>query len=158
MGLDQWLYAKKFIWRIYDKDIAYGDSKVLEAEINKLLGIKSSIGEVKYIAYEVICWRKANAIHSWFVEHVQEGKDDCETYYVSMEQLEELYKTIGEVLSNHGKAEELLNSKGGFFFGSTAFDEYYFDDLQRTYTKLGEIIHDKEDKYKGMSFEYSSSW
>lgn len=42
-------------------------------------------------------WRKANAIHAWFVDNVQDGKDDCEPHEVSKEQLMKLYlicKTI----------------------------------------------------------------
>lgn len=35
-------------------------------------------------------WRKANAIHKWFVDNVQDGKDDCDYYEVGKEQLEEL--------------------------------------------------------------------
>lgn len=42
-------------------------------------------------------WRKANAIHAWFVDNVQNGEDDCEPHEVSKEQLMKLYlicKTI----------------------------------------------------------------
>ena len=39
---------------------------------------------------EIIYWRKANAIHKWFVENVQEGVDDCGEYEVTVEQLTEL--------------------------------------------------------------------
>ena len=42
-------------------------------------------------------WRKANAIHAWFVDNVQDGEDDCEPHEVSKEQLMKLYlicKTI----------------------------------------------------------------
>jgi hypothetical protein len=39
---------------------------------------------------EVGYWRKANAIHKWFVDNVQDGVDNCEYYEVSKEQLEEL--------------------------------------------------------------------
>ena len=35
-------------------------------------------------------WRKANAIHKWFVDNVQDGEDDCEYYEVSKKQLEQL--------------------------------------------------------------------
>lgn len=35
-------------------------------------------------------WRKANAIHRWFVDNVQGGEDDCDIYEVSKEQIEEL--------------------------------------------------------------------
>lgn len=43
-------------------------------------------------------WRKANAIHKWFVENVQNGEDDCGQYEVSKEQLEELLDVCKEVL------------------------------------------------------------
>jgi hypothetical protein len=42
----------------------------------KPTGIKSE--RVKQIVEEVACWRKANAIHQWFVGNVQRGKDDCQ--------------------------------------------------------------------------------
>lgn len=47
---------------------------------------------------EVGYWRKANAIHKWFVENVQDGEDDCGQYEVCKEQLEELLDVCKEVL------------------------------------------------------------
>lgn len=38
----------------------------------------------------VAYWRKANAIHNWFVENVQNGEDDCGTYEVTKENIEDL--------------------------------------------------------------------
>lgn len=43
-------------------------------------------------------WRKANAIHRWFVDNVQEGEDNCRSYEVSREQLAELRDTCRKVL------------------------------------------------------------
>ncbi len=43
-------------------------------------------------------WRKANAIHRWFVENVQNGVDDCDIYVVTKEQLETLRNTCQTVL------------------------------------------------------------
>ena len=37
---------------------------------------------------EVGYWRKANAIHNWFVVNVASGEDDCSSYPVSQDQLE----------------------------------------------------------------------
>jgi len=45
---------------------------------------------VKYIEQEGVYWRKANEVHKWFVDKVQEGNDDCDEYWVSTENLEEL--------------------------------------------------------------------
>ena len=42
------------------------------------------------IAEDIGYWRKANAIHKWFVDNVQNGEDDCDYYEVNKEQLEEL--------------------------------------------------------------------
>ena len=49
---------------------------------------------------EVGYWRKANAIHKWFVENVQDGEDDCGTYVVSKEKLEELLGKCKYILDN----------------------------------------------------------
>ena len=39
---------------------------------------------------EVCYWRKSNAIHNWFVNNIQDGKDDCGLYPVSKEKIKEL--------------------------------------------------------------------
>src|SRR5690606_22029435 len=41
------------------------------------------------ISQEVMYWRKANAIHKWFVENVQQGVDNCVEYFVSREDLQQ---------------------------------------------------------------------
>lgn len=53
-------------------------------------------GETKEIGY----WRKANAIHRWFVENVQNGEDDCRDYFVTKEQLTELLNLVNQVLAD----------------------------------------------------------
>lgn len=42
-------------------------------------------------------WRKANQIHKWFVENVQDYEDDCDIYEVSEKQLKELLDTCESV-------------------------------------------------------------
>lgn len=50
----------------------------------------------KNIAY----WRKANQIHNWFVENVQDGNDDCKDYEVSKNVLLQLLNVVNTVLAN----------------------------------------------------------
>lgn len=50
---------------------------------------------IEYIAD----WRKANHIHKWFVDNVQDGVDDCGTYEVSKEQFEELLDICKKVIN-----------------------------------------------------------
>ena len=46
-------------------------------------------------------WRKANQIHNWFVNHVQDGIDDCDYHHeVTKELLEELLDTCETVYNS----------------------------------------------------------
>jgi hypothetical protein len=99
-------------------------------------------------------WRKANAVHQWFVDNCQNGEDDCRDAYVSREKLEELLSVTKEVLADHSKADELLPTQSGFFFGSTEYDEYYFQDLELT-QKILENALSMSDEW---DFGYQSSW
>jgi len=81
---------------------------------------------------EVGYWRKANHIHRWFVEHIQDGKDDQGSYEVTREDLLSLRRLCEKVLKNPKRARELLPTTSGFFFGSTEYGESYFEDLKDT--------------------------
>lgn len=69
---------------------------------------------------EVGYWRKANAIHHWFVENVQNGTDDCERYEVSKEKLEELLETAKEVLGSCVMVSGLVRNGQRFEGGKLA--------------------------------------
>lgn len=64
-------------------------------------------------------WRKANQIHNWFVNHVQDGEDDCNYHNeCTKEILEELLDTCHNVLKScvmtYGKVkngERFINGK-----------------------------------------------
>ena len=92
-------------------------------------------------------WRKANAIHKWFVD-LSGREDDCQPINVSGKQLLELVGLCNEVLKDHSRAEELLPTQDGFFFGGTDYDEYYFNDLKHTVEKLKDIDPDDELIYR----------
>ena len=112
--------------------------------------------EPKNVTYQLAYWRKANAIHNWFVKNVQEGKDECQSSYVPKEKLVELRETCQKVLDNHDLAVDLLPPVRGFFFGSTDLDEWYFQDLERTTIMLDKILaNPKLDK---LWIQYRASW
>lgn len=48
---------------------------------------------------EVFYWRKANAIHYWFVKNVQNGNDDCGLYPVSKEKIQDLLSLCKKVVN-----------------------------------------------------------
>lgn len=96
MGLDMYLSKKTYV-----KNWDYMDPK----ERHQITVLKNGIpvetidvSKVNYIEEEIAYWRKANQIHNWFVENVQEGKDDCGDYYVEQEQLRELVNLCKKII------------------------------------------------------------
>jgi hypothetical protein len=102
----------------------------------------------------VAYWRKANQIHAWFVEHVQDGEDECREHSVSKEQLQTLCDLCQQVLDT--KNASLLPPRPGFFFGSTDIDDYYWQDLKYTIDQLKPLLEDP--RFQGWDFTYQSSW
>lgn len=111
----------------------------------------------KMIMQQVANWRKANAIHEWFVENIQDGEDDCRYHReVTESDLEKLLETCKAVLKDIGKAEELLPTQSGFFFGSTDYDQWYFDDIKYTIEQIEQVL--KETDFDIYAIYYCSSW
>lgn len=97
MGLDMYLRKKTYISNKWKKP-----AEMLKINIP---GIKNE--RISEITEEVGYWRKANAIHSWFVKNVQDGEDNCGEYYVSVDQLKELLALCEKVI----KASKLIKGK-----------------------------------------------
>ena len=115
-------------------------------------------GEVREISFEAMYWRKANAIHRWFVNKVQEGVDNCAEYYVDTDILSELRNICNQILVDPSKADELLPPQSGFFFGSTDVDEWYLEQLKYTVDRLDVLLDLPQVKERKINFYYSSSW
>lgn len=148
MGLDMYLSARNYMSE-YDEKITPVSEK-----IKKALGLKVGL-KVEYVSLRAAYWRKANAIHAWFVANVQDATDDCGTYEVSREQLQELAAECQKVLDNPKLAAEALPTQGGFFFGSTDYDENYVDDLKSTVEQLTTALNGVPENWW---FQYHSSW
>jgi len=150
MGLDMYLSKKTYVkyWE-HNGDNNY---EVTVTKAGKPTNIDPK--KVSYIVEEVGYWRKANQIHNWFVENVQYGKDECQESYVSREQLEELLGVCRIVKIDKQKAEQLLPTQSGFFFGGTEYDEYYYQDIDSTIEILEEALSDESAD----DFAYRASW
>ena len=132
-----------------------------EKPSSKLIEFYSKYRTEKYgfyhIAEKVAYWRKANAIHQWFVDNVQDGEDDCDAHReLTRSDLEELKDLAHEVLCDPDKAEDLLPTQSGFFFGDTEYDEWYIENLKSTIDQLDEII--KNTDFNTEALYYVSSW
>jgi hypothetical protein len=104
------------------------------------------------LQFPVAYWRKANHIHGWFVENVQDNKDDCDEYYVSRANLENLRSTCQNILTT--KDTDILPRVAGFFFGSNEVDESYWYAVENTVKQLDKVLSLPDD----ISLYYQSSW
>ena len=77
-------------------------------------------------------------------------------FYITKDQVTELRNRCQIVLDNHDKAEELLPTMNGFFFGSTDYDEYYFGDVKQVLKYCEETLlpmfDELEDGGEGIYF------
>lgn len=102
---------------------------------------------------EIGYWRKANAIHKWFVDNTQNGVDECQTSEVSLQQVVELYNLCKKVLKNPEKHGHLLPPQAGFFFGDTGDSDYYIEYLKDTKKILKQCL-----KKPYETVQYQASW
>ena len=153
MGLDMHL-TRKFYVKNWDhmKDDEKHEISILKG------GVPSGIPteRICYIETEEVYWRKANAIHKWFVDNVQDGVDECQNSYVSRENLEDLLADVTKALDDKDvpDAERILPTGSGFFFGSTDYDQWYYEDLERTKRELERILSEPDIG----EFYYHASW
>jgi hypothetical protein len=158
MGLDMSLYLR---YRPYE----YKEN-IKEDYPEDLKLIVKDDGNVGYIAtetyYEIAYWRKANAIHKYFVDRCADGIDQCQKTSVSLGDLEELVNICEQVLNNNTLASVLLPTHDGFFFGSIDYDDYYFEQIKYTYNVCSKIITFMEEQDRCGNYDwdivYQSSW
>jgi hypothetical protein len=152
MGLDMFL-TKDIYFYTWNDGAEEELAKLMGSDLLKKIGATAK--EIKSIRVEAGYWRKANQIHGWFVNNVQDGDDNCAEYYVSTEKLKDLYEAVCSAFETKGKPdqEEILEELGlepidGFFFGSIALDEGYWQDLEDTKAILEPILKEAEERRK----------
>ena len=181
MGLDMYLSKKTYVkkWSHQEKKDQF--SVTIKKGNKKYTGVNPE--RVSYVTEQVGYWRKFNALHNWFVENCQDGRDECQESYVDREKLEELVITLHqvkniletspkkkvqvengwsngektfceiEVVEDTDKLDELFPTSSGFFFGGTDYDMYYQDQVNETIELIESLL-----KEGGGEFCYQASW
>lgn len=165
MGLDMYLSVRKYVSRIdfskdYNRSEGYRNTREFDAVVD-VLGVSEFIepqdSTGMYVEVPVMYWRKANAIHKWFVDTQADGVDECQPINVSTESLKELLDLCEKELSNRDDLGLHLPTESGFFFGSTEYDEYYIQDLEYTRDRLKQVIETMEKSGDHFAV-YQASW
>jgi hypothetical protein len=99
--------------------------------------------------------KKANQIHRWFLENIQNGVDDGGFYLIDECQFKKLHKLCVTVDYYPDRAEELLPTLKGFDIGSAKYDEVYFDNLKKALIVFGNINNTVD--FEKSDLVYSSS-
>jgi hypothetical protein len=166
MGLDMHLYSYPKIEGMNLAEIRSADIHLGELEKEKgiIYGkVKDHIKHFEELDFirrslrtEIATWRKANQIHHWFVETVQNGKDDMCSYEVSKDNLQELYNVCKNVLSNRNSPHLELPTRPGPFFGSTSYDDFYYWEVDRTKAILEDLL--KNFNFETHNMLYCADW
>ena len=180
MGLDMYLYKKTYVknWEHTPKErkhtitVKQGGKKRTDINPDRISEITESVGY----------WRKFNALHSWFVQELGDGVDDCKELYFGrdkMKELLEILKKVKTILDNSPKkkiqvhtgwangketyeegeaydtdeVEELLPTASGFFFGGTEYDDWYHRQVSETIVMFEELLEEE-----GGDYYYQASW
>jgi hypothetical protein len=160
MGLDMYLFKTKRLedfdlYKCWPEDLKEENPEMFEKTKQYLIDRGDSNYSWQDYHEEAGYWRKANAIHAWFVKNVQNGVDDCGNYEVTEDKVKELLSLCEDVMKNQKKAHKILPTQSGFFFGSYDYDEWYFVEIKYTIKILKKL---KKFDYKNYVLSYHSSW
>lgn len=109
MGLDMYLEAERYIggWKHSSEWERNRYEKILALTGCKPWACKESAWLT--VSLTVAYWRKANAIHRWFVDHCQDGHDECQRTEIEANKLRELVGLCKQVLASVETCEGLVS-------------------------------------------------
>ena len=154
MGLDMYLHRRHYVqrWNHITNDQQFTVTVMRGGEPYRAIDPE----RVAYVIEQVAYWRKANQIHRWFVDNVQNGKDDCREYPVSRNQLRKLLDLVNHVMRGTLLPQDALPTQKGFFFGSATYSRDYHYDLEETKRQLEPLL--AEENKGNPEYYYRSSW
>lgn len=135
MGLDQYLSKKKNI--SYER-LENGNTRSVDEEIT--------------FGY----WRKFNALHNFIVKEFANGVDECQQIYMGEREFSRILETLRKVDAKPILAPDLLPTGAGCFFGSTEYDEWYFQNVKDSIGVFEEAL----ETYNLSDYDiyYQASW
>ena len=133
--------------QLYSQAVAADDPKADEYD-KQLRELLKASGE-----FTVWWGRKENHIHEWVCDAAD--IEDTNLDYVLIDP-ETLLNDLKAVVDNRTAAPSVMPTRPGFFFGDTAYDDYYFEDVKNLYDLLAD--EKAQGFFDGHSYFYWSWW
>lgn len=87
-------------------------------------------------------FRKVNFLYKYFYEDLV--KEAC---YITPDEVQDIITKCNDILKGDASPETTLPTTSGFFFGSTAYDEWYYEDVRDVLKTFKQLSKDtKEDE------------
>jgi len=132
-----------------DYDYQSGKYTYTSVPVTKFLEVRDNIIKEHY-APDIAYFRKVNFVYAYFSNKLID-----EVAWVEREDLIDLIDRCEKVLKDNDLAETLLPTQDGFFFGSTEYGKWYFQDVRdckKQMSKLLKGLKDDELVYVVMSW------
>lgn len=141
MGLDMFLWRDIYIGADYPHNGVTGKIELFKNNEP----VEIDVSKVAYVREVAGYWRKCWTIHRWLVNNIQDGDDNCGTYYADTGIIENLVALCYEALGGDKEALEELNI--------TSMDEDIIYELNEAVSVLTKALEDDRGE-----LYYSSSW
>lgn len=106
---------------------------------------------------EIGYFRKVNFLVKFF-ENIGFDTPNQTPLRITSTDAEELLSRCDKVLNDHSLAETLLPTMEGFFFGSTDYDEYYFEDVEEVRDYVKNTLLPQFDKLESNEAIFFETW
>lgn len=123
-----------------------------------IMGLDLYFNRVKRKVQHLKSFRKVNFLVKFFEDQGLFNYENPVPITVDKELAEELLDRCEKVLEDHSKAKKLLPTMEGFFFGSTEYDDYYFDDVKEVRDFLRDKLLPEYDKLEELKIEGDVSY
>ena len=133
-------YDKIFNVKIKDYTKCYWIVEKMQERVHSVQEVKEFFDDFIYYPEVDAYFRKVNFIYKYF-----QYKLEDEQCFIEKEDLLDIIERCEKVLADDTQAEELLPTQCGFFFGSTDYDDYYFDNVADCKKQMEHLLEDFDD-------------
>ena len=147
-AIEEWQNEKPQSGKISHEDyekLSEDEQKKIQQEVSKWY--KKQPNTDKYGISEIGYFRKVNFLMAFF-----NYEGNCEFKEIAKSELEDLVERCNAILTTtkkkdrQEKAEDLLPTQSGFFYGSTEYDKYYYDDVKEVRDWASGVLNDLKDE------------